>query len=133
MLQYVYMTFRVTISSYTWLLVRFFLFPYCLCWWQTFNNHDGFSIELSFNNFLILWTTNAKCHTYWCYMYAYDNKLKLGLIQDAEKCLISLNSSDKNSVKTAIEVTPKLFCYCFIYWTLELEKNQNDPWKKKFK
>ena len=39
-------------------------------------------------------------------MYAYDNKLKLGLIQDAEKCLISLNSGDKNAVKTAIEVTP---------------------------
>ena len=106
MLQYVYMTFKVTISPYTWLLVRIFLFPYCLCWWLTFNNHDDFSIELSFNNFLILWTTNAKCHTYWCYMYAYDNKLKLGLIQDAEKCLISLNSGDKNAVKTAIEVTP---------------------------
>ena len=39
-------------------------------------------------------------------MYAYDNKLKLEIIQDAEKCLISLNSGDKNAVKTAIEVTP---------------------------
>ena len=27
----------------------------------------------------------------------------------------------------------KLFCYCFLYWTLELEKDQNDPWKKKIK
>ena len=39
-------------------------------------------------------------------MYAYDNKLKLELIQDAKKCLISLNSGDKNAIKTAIEVTP---------------------------
>ena len=39
-------------------------------------------------------------------MYAYDNKLKLELIQDVEKCLISLNSGDKDAVKTAIEVTP---------------------------
>ena len=104
-------------------------------------------------------------------------------LPELEKHLVSLNSGDKNVVKTAIEVTPyvssisitlynlsnsvchltlvgayfvpthfsihnknfsstiriflhsitKLFCYCFIYWTLELENDQNDTWKKKFK
>ena len=35
-------------------------------------------------------------------MYAYDNKLKLELIQDAEKRLISLNSDDKNAVNVEV-------------------------------
>ena len=48
-------------------------------------------------------------------MYAHGNKLKLELIQDAEK----LNFGDKNAVKTAIEVTPyqehyKIYVFQFV-------------------
>ena len=51
---------RVTITLYAWLSEKFYLFLlYCLCWWWTFYNHDGFSIELSFSKFLIPWTANV--------------------------------------------------------------------------